>query len=85
MEMDSLLDPVIDSSPRSFFAAVEHRALEVLRPRPPREAVSIHHEWVDSYVLKYYSLFHFFTPILLSLMYSLFFLCFDIVPLFQVT
>ena len=35
MEMDSLLDPVIDSSHRSYFAAVEHRALEVLRPRPP--------------------------------------------------
>ena len=37
MEMDSLLDPVIDSSHRSYFAAVEHRALEVLRPRPPGE------------------------------------------------
>ena len=35
MDIDSLLDPVIDSSHRSFFAAVEHRALEVLRPRPP--------------------------------------------------
>src|SRR6185295_10282665 len=34
MEMDSLLDPVIDSSHRSYFAAVEHRALEMLRPRP---------------------------------------------------
>ncbi|KAG2600582.1 hypothetical protein PVAP13_5KG527921 [Panicum virgatum] len=47
MEMDSLLDPVIDSSHRSFFAAVEHRALEVLRPRSPGEATSIHHDWVD--------------------------------------
>ena len=28
MEMDSLLDPVIDSSHKSYFAAVEHRALE---------------------------------------------------------
>ena len=63
MEMDSLLDPVIDSSHRSYFAAVEHRALEVLRPRPPGEAISIHHDWVDRYVLKYYSSFHFFAPI----------------------
>jgi len=47
MEMDSLLDPVIDSSHRSYFAAVEHRALEVLRPRPPGEAISIHHDWCD--------------------------------------
>ena len=53
MEMDSLLDPVIDSSHRSYFAAVEHRALEVLRPRPPGEAISIHHDWVDRYVIKY--------------------------------
>ena len=68
MEMDSLLDPVIDSSHRSFFAAVEHRALEVLRPRPPGEQISIHHDWVDRYVMKYYCL---------SLMYSLVFLCFD--------
>ena len=68
MEMDSLLDPVIDSSHRSFFAAVEHRALEVLRPRPPGEAISIHHDWVDRYVMKYYCL---------SLMYSSVFLCFD--------
>ena len=68
MEMDSLLDPVIDSSHRSFFAAVEHRALEVLRPRPPGEAISIHHDWVDRYVMKYYCL---------SLMYSLVFICFD--------
>ena len=30
VEMDSLLDPVIDSSHRSYFAAVEHRALEVV-------------------------------------------------------
>ena len=42
MEMDSLLDPVIDSSHRSYFAAVEHRALEVLRPRPPGEAISMY-------------------------------------------
>ena len=49
MEMDSLLDPVIDSSHRSYFAAVEHRALEVLRPRPPREAISIHHVLVLVY------------------------------------
>ena len=48
MEMDSLLDPVIDSSHRSYFAAVEHRALEVLRPRPPGEAISIHHRVVIS-------------------------------------
>jgi len=48
MAMDSLLDPVIDSSHRSYFAAVEHRALEVLRPRPPGEAISKHHDWVDS-------------------------------------
>ena len=68
MEMDSLLDPVIDSSHRSFFAAVEHRALEVLRPRAPGEAISIHHDWVDRYVMKYYCL---------SLMYSSVFLCFD--------
>ena len=47
MEMDSLLDPVIDSSHRSYFAAVEHRALEALRPRPPGEAISIHHDWCD--------------------------------------
>ena len=67
-EMDSLLDPVIDSSHMSFFAAVEHRALEVLRPRPPREQISIHHDWVDMYVMKYYCL---------SLMYSLVFLYFD--------
>ena len=56
MEMDSLLDPVIDSSHRSYFAAVEHRALEVLRPRPPGEAISIHHDWCDRYVMKYYCL-----------------------------
>ena len=68
MEMDSLLDPVIDSSHRSYFAAVEHRALEVLRPRPPGEAISIHHDWCDRYVMKYYCL---------SLMYSLVFLYFD--------
>jgi hypothetical protein len=68
MEMDSLLDPVIDSSHRSYFAAVEHRALEVLRPRPPGEAISIHHDWCDRYVMKYYCL---------SLMYSSVFLCFD--------
>ena len=61
--MESLLDPVIDSSHRSFFAAVEHRALQVLRPHPPTEIVSIHPDWVDRYVLKYYSSFHFFTPI----------------------
>ena len=61
--MESLLDPVIDSSRRSFFAAVEHRALQVLRPRPPAEIASIHPDWVDRYVLKYYSSFHFFTPI----------------------
>ena len=66
--MDSLLDPVIDSSHRSFFAAVEHRALEVLRPRPPGEQISIHHDWIDRYVMKYYYL---------SLMYSLVFFCFD--------
>ena len=59
MEMDSLLDPVIDSS---------HRALEVLRPRPPGEAISIHHDWCDRYVMKYYCL---------SLMYSSVFLCFN--------
>ena len=69
MEMDSLLDPVIDSSHRSYFAAVEHRALEVLHPRPPGEAISIHHDWCDRYVMKYYYL---------SLMYSPVFLCFDI-------
>src|SRR4026207_2501744 len=69
MEMDSLLDPVIDSSYRSFFAAVEHRSLEVLRPRPPGEQISIHHDWVGRCVLKYYCL---------SLVYSLVFLCFDI-------
>ena len=69
IEMDSLLDPVIDSSHRSYFAAVEHRALEVLRPRPPGEAISIHHDWCDRYVMKYYCL---------SLMYSPVFLCFDI-------
>jgi len=68
MEMDSLLDPVIDSSHRSYFAAVEHRALEVLRPRPPGVAISIHHDWCDRYVMKYYCL---------SLMYSSVFLCFD--------
>ena len=68
MEMDSLLDPVIDSSHMSYFAAVEHRALEVLRPRPPGEAISIHHDWCDRYVIKYYCL---------SLMYSSVFLCFD--------
>ena len=68
MEMDSLLDPVIDSSHRSYFAAVEHRALEVLRPRPPGEQISIHHDWVDRYVMKYFCL---------SLMYSSVFLCFD--------
>ena len=66
--MDSLLDPVIDLSHRFFFAAVEHRALEVLRPRPPGEAISIHHDWCDRYVMKYYCL---------SLMYSSVFLCFD--------
>ena len=66
--MDSLLDPVIDSSHMSYFAAVEHRALEVLRPRPPVEQISIHHDWVDRYVMKYYCL---------SLMYSSVFLCFD--------
>ena len=75
MEMDSLLDPVIDSSHRSYFAAVEHRALEVLRPRPPGEAISIHHDWCDRYVMKYYCL---------SLMYSSVFLCFDIFVCFQV-
>src|SRR6185437_5762322 len=68
MEMDSFLDPVIDSSHRSYFAAVEHRALEVLRPRPPGEVISIHHDWCDRYVMKYYCL---------SLMYSSVFLCFD--------
>jgi len=61
--MESLLDPVIDSSHRSFFTAVEHRALQVLRPRPPAEIASIHPDWVDRYVLKYYILFHFVTPI----------------------
>ena len=68
MYMESLLDPVIDSSHRSFFAAVEHRALEVLRPRPPGEQISIHHDWVDRYVMKYYCL---------SLMYLMVFLYFD--------
>ena len=66
--MDSLLDPVIDLSHWSYFAAVEHRALEVLRPRPPGEAISIHHDWCDRYVMKYFCL---------SLMYSSVFLCFD--------
>ena len=69
--MESLLDPVIDSSHRSFFAAVEHRALQVLRPHPPTEIVSIDPDWVDRYVLKYYSSFHFFTPI--SILTFLFF------------
>ena len=69
--MESLLDPVIDSIHRSFLAAIEHRALQVLRPRPPAEIVSIHPDWVDRYVLKYYSLFHFFTPI--SILTFLFF------------
>ena len=69
MDIDSLLDPVIDSSHRPFFAAVEHRALEVLRPRPPREQISIHHDWVDRYVMKYFCL---------SLMYSSVFLCCDL-------
>ena len=69
--MESLLDPVIDSSHRSFFTAVEHRALQVLRPHPPAEIVSIHPDWVDRYVLKYYSSFHFFTPI--SILTFLFF------------
>src|SRR6185369_1440326 len=68
MEMDSLLDPVINSSHWSYFSAVEHRALGVLRPRPPGEAISIHHDWVDRYVMQYYCL---------SLMYSSVFLCFD--------
>ena len=54
MKMDSLLDPVTDSSHMSYFALVEHRALEVLRPRPPGEAISIHHDWCDKYVMKYY-------------------------------
>ena len=67
--MDSLLDPVIDSSHRSFFAAVEHRSLEVLRHHPPGEQISIHHDWVGRCVLKYCCL---------SLVYSLVFLCFDI-------
>ena len=40
----------------------------MLRPRPPGEAISIHHDWVDRYVMKYYCL---------SLMYSSVFLCFD--------
>ena len=62
MEMDSLLDPVIDSSHRSYFAAVEHRALEVLRPRPPGEAISIHHDWYDRYVMKYYCLSLMYEP-----------------------
>ena len=53
----------------SFFVAVEHRALEVLPPRPPGEQISIHHDWVGRCVLKYYCL---------SLVYSLVFLCFDI-------
>ena len=68
MDMESLLDPVIDSSHRSFFAVVEHRALEVLRPRPPGEQITIHHDWVDRYVMIYYCL---------SLMYSLVFFYFD--------
>ena len=65
--MDSLLDPVIDSSHMSFFAAVEHRALEVLHPRPLGEQISIHHDWVDRYVMKYFCLLF---------MYSSVFLCF---------
>ena len=43
-------------------------SLEVLRPRPPGEAISIHHDWCDRYVMKYYCL---------SLMYSSVFVCFD--------
>ena len=74
--MDSLLDPVIDLSHRSYFAAVEHQALEELRPRPPGEAISIHHNWVDRYVMKYYCL---------SLMYSSAFHCFDNFVFLQVT
>ena len=35
---------------------------------PPGEAISIHHDWVDRYVMKYYCL---------SLMYSSVFLYFD--------
>ena len=61
---------------KSYFAAVEHRALEVLRPRPPGEAISIHHDWCDRYVMKYYCL---------SLMHSSVFLCFDNFVFLQVT
>ena len=54
--MGSLLDPVIDASHRSFAAAVQHRALGVLRPRPPGEVISIHQDWVERYVFKFYML-----------------------------
>ena len=50
---DGLLTrPSYRLEPQVFlFLAVEHRALEVLRPRPPGEAISIHHDWVDRYVM----------------------------------
>ena len=54
--MGSLLDPVINASHRSFAAVVQHRALGVLRLRPPGEVISIHQDWVERYVFKFYML-----------------------------
>ena len=79
--MGSLLDPVIDASHRSFAAAVQRRALGVLRPRPPGEVISIHQDWVARYVFKFYMLVHVFTILFCNICthFSSF------VPLFQVT
>ena len=42
-----LVDPVIDSSHRSFLVAVEGRDLHVLRPRPPEERIGLDPRWFD--------------------------------------
>ena len=42
-----LLDPVIDSSHRSFLVAVEHRHLSVLRTRPPAELLYVDPRWTE--------------------------------------
>ena len=52
--MGSLLDPVIDASHRYFAAAVQRRTLGVLRPHPLGEVISIHQDWVERNVFKFY-------------------------------
>ena len=42
-----LLDKDIDVGHRSFLSAVQHKELQPLRPRPPRELLLLDERWTD--------------------------------------